>query len=242
VSDIFHEVEEDVRRERLEKLWKRYGNYFIATAAVLVIGVAGYQIWQQWDKSRRQAASDQFHTAELMAQQGRVAEAENAFARIAQDGPSGYATLAKFDQAGLLLAEGKGDQAIALYTTLSQLDDPQLSGAARIRIAWAKADYAPRPEIEKVLAPIDSATNPWRFPAQEVLAYVTLRDGPRDAAIKAYQALADATQAPANLRERAQAVAEYLTANPNGNAPPAIDIPDNKALPANAPATETKPK
>ena len=40
MSDIFHEVEEEVRREHYEKLWKKYGNYVIAVASVLVLGVA----------------------------------------------------------------------------------------------------------------------------------------------------------------------------------------------------------
>jgi hypothetical protein len=43
MSDIFQEVEEDVRRERYEKLWKKYGNYIIALAVLIVAGVAAWQ-------------------------------------------------------------------------------------------------------------------------------------------------------------------------------------------------------
>jgi len=41
MSDIFQEVEEDVRKERYEQLWKKYGNYIIGAAAILVIAVGG---------------------------------------------------------------------------------------------------------------------------------------------------------------------------------------------------------
>lgn len=44
MSDIFQEVEEDVRRERYEKLWKKYGNYIIALAVLIVAGVAAFQV------------------------------------------------------------------------------------------------------------------------------------------------------------------------------------------------------
>ena len=40
VSDIFHEVDEEVRREQLKKLWDRYGNYVVAAAFLLVAAVA----------------------------------------------------------------------------------------------------------------------------------------------------------------------------------------------------------
>ena len=38
VSDIFHEVDEEVRREQLKKLWDRYGIYLIALAVLVVVG------------------------------------------------------------------------------------------------------------------------------------------------------------------------------------------------------------
>jgi len=47
VSDIFSEVEEEVRRERWEKLWKNYNGVIIAAAAIIVTAVAG---WQAWDR------------------------------------------------------------------------------------------------------------------------------------------------------------------------------------------------
>ena len=40
MSDIFREVEEDVRRERLEKIWKEYGDYIVAALALLILAGA----------------------------------------------------------------------------------------------------------------------------------------------------------------------------------------------------------
>ncbi len=224
MTDIFHEVEEEVRRERYEKLWKKYGNYIIALTALIVIGVAGYQLWIIWDRTQREDASEKFHAAEQLAQAGRLADAEAAFAKLAADAPAGYATLAKFQLAAAMLAEGKGDQALALYNTLAQLPDPELSGAAKLRIAWALAEDAPLDQIRKTLAPLTGATNPWRFAAQEVLAYAELRSGLRVTAVKAYTQLAAEPKAPSGIRQRAAAMAEYLTANPEAASPPALPL------------------
>ena len=218
MSDIFREVEEEVRREHYQKLWKKYGSYAIAGAALLVIASAGYQIWQAWDRSQREDASRQFNAAEQLAEAGRLAEAETAFAKLAQEGPAGYKTLAKFHQAAVMLAEGKRDQALALYAELAQLKDPSLSGMARVRIAWAQAEYTPREQLEKTLAPLMAAGSPWRHAALEVLAYADLRGGKRDEAVKQYEQLAADTEAPQGVRDRSNAMAEFLKANPGVNA------------------------
>jgi hypothetical protein len=232
VTDIFQEVEEEVRRERFEKLWKKYGNYIIAVAALVVIGVAGYQLWIIWDRTQREDASEKFHAAEQLAQADRVADAEAAFAKLATNAPSGYATLAKFAQASSMLAEGKNEQAMAIYNTLAKLPDPELSGAAKLRIAWALAEDAPPDQIEKVLGPLTGANNPWRFAALEVLAYVDLRTGLRVTAMKAYAKLAADKNAPPGIRQRATAISEYLTANPEATSAPIVPM---------APATQVAP-
>jgi len=63
VSDIFREVEEDVRRERMQKLWKAYGNYAIVLLALLFAGIGGWQFWQRHEIAERQKISDAFIAA-----------------------------------------------------------------------------------------------------------------------------------------------------------------------------------
>ena len=43
MSDIFQEVDEEVRRERLEQLWKRYGIYIIAAVLLVLACVGGWR-------------------------------------------------------------------------------------------------------------------------------------------------------------------------------------------------------
>ena len=64
MSDIFREVEEDVRKERLEKLWKAYGDYAIALVALIILAVAGYELWLRYENSQRAKASAEFVTAQ----------------------------------------------------------------------------------------------------------------------------------------------------------------------------------
>ena len=46
---LLREIDEELKQERLHKLWDRYGNYAISGALALVIGVAGIKGWQSYD-------------------------------------------------------------------------------------------------------------------------------------------------------------------------------------------------
>lgn len=233
MSDIFQEVEEDVRRERYEQLWKKYGNYVIAAAAILVLGVGGYQAWTTYDTGQRQEVSDKYQAAQAVAAAGKAADAEAQFTELSKSGYSGYATLAKFNLVGTYLAQGKRDPAIALLNELATSRDSAVSSVARLRLAWAEADAKPRAEIQTILDPLMTTDNPWRFAAAEVLAYVDFRTGSRSQAEADYLRLSQEPAAAPGLRQRAGAFVQYLKANP-ASGPAAAPAPAGAAAPAPA--------
>ncbi len=114
MADIFHEVDEEVRRERLQKLWERYSIHFIVLAVLVVAGVGGWRGYQWWQDKQAAAAGAKFETALALSQQGKHAEAEAAFAKIAAEAPAGYRMLARFRAAAELRESetGRGDQGL----------------------------------------------------------------------------------------------------------------------------------
>jgi hypothetical protein len=217
VSDIFREVEEDVRRERLEKLWKKYGDYIIAGLAVLVVGVAGYKLWQHYQAVQIAKASVAYSAAAQLSNGGKNADAAQAFARIAKNAPGGYAASAKLAEADALLADGKTADAIALYKSVAQKDKTELGDLARIRAAWALADSASKSDLQTLLAPLTDPKSSWRFMAREILAYCDFRDGAMKAAQSEYDGLAAESEAPATVRQRAGAMASLIRAGGGAN-------------------------
>ena len=63
MSDIFHEVDEAVRREQLKKLWERWGNLIIAAAFLVVLGIAGWRAFEWWQNKKAQQAGAAFESA-----------------------------------------------------------------------------------------------------------------------------------------------------------------------------------
>ena len=52
MGDIFNEVNEDVRREQLIGLWRRYGRYLLAALAAIIIGTAAHGVWNHFKNQR----------------------------------------------------------------------------------------------------------------------------------------------------------------------------------------------
>ena len=71
MADIFHEVDEEVRRERLKKLWDRYSLYFIALAVLIVAGIGGWRGYEYWVAKKAAAAGAEFEAAVTLSEEGK---------------------------------------------------------------------------------------------------------------------------------------------------------------------------
>jgi len=207
VSDIFREVEEDVRRERMEKLWKAYGNYAIVLLALLFAGIGGWQFWQRHEIAERQKISDAFIAAQRITNPGAAA---GAFVDLARTAPTGYSLVARLSQANAMLASGQGPGAIDLYKQIAKEDNGIIGAVARLRAAWALADTNKRTDLTELLAPLDQPGGAWRQSAREVLAYADYRAMNSKAALAKYSELALDPESPEALRARAKAMLQYL--------------------------------
>src|SRR5262249_10758094 len=134
VSDIFHEVDEEVRREQLKKLWDRYGNYAIAAAVLLLAAVAAGRGYMWWEGKKAAESGAAFEAASTLAETGKRSEAEAAFAKIAVDGTSGYRHLARMREAAEL-AQTDAKAAIAAYDQIAAdgAVGPALAGLGGVR-------------------------------------------------------------------------------------------------------------
>jgi hypothetical protein len=207
LSDIFREVEEDVRREKLEKFWKDYGDYVIALVALIILGIAAFELWQRYEANQRDKASIAFTAAQRITDPKRAAE---AFSDLAKTAPSGYRLLAQMEEAASMLASGQRDTAIALYKDIADKDKGAIGASARLRAAWAMADTASRADLQTELAPIDAPASAWKEMADEVLAYADYRDHNMAKAAAEYAALATDPSSPGLLKSRAQAMSTFL--------------------------------
>lgn len=206
MSDIFREVDEEVRQDRALAFWNKYQTPILILAVLIVIASGGWRFWQAQQQKAAEAADEKFQAAMVLSQDGKRAEALAGFEALAKDGPKGYATLARLRAAGELALTDKA-AAIKAYDALGADAslDPLFRDDARLRAALIRVDGADRKEMEERLTPLAAGGATFRSSARELLALVAMRDNDFDAAGRWLDQIVTDNEAPATLKQRADA-------------------------------------
>jgi len=205
VSDIFREVDEEVRREQLKKLWDRYGNLIIALAVLIVAGVAGFRGYQ-WYQAKLAAESGQAFTAAMvLSEQGKHEEAEAAFAKVAKDGTASYRTLAEF-RAAAELAQRDAKAAVVAYDVLADNRslNQTLRDLASLRAGYVLVDSAPYDEVRRRIEPLTGAERPFRHSARGLLALAAWRADDFAATKRWYEMILADGETPPSTRSQTE--------------------------------------
>lgn len=203
MSDIFREIEEEVRRDRTLDLVKKYQNVFIAIAVLIVLGTAGWRYWQHQELQKAQDAGAKFERALEESRAGRPGEAEKLLSEIGASAPSGYRMLARLRDAAEL---GRTDaqkgiaafDALAADTSLPKI----LQDVARLRAALLMADTATVDAMRARLQPLLNGTEVAGL-AREALGLSLLKAGQYDEAGKLFDAILTDPSASPQVKSRA---------------------------------------
>jgi len=211
VSDIFREIDEELRRDNLLKLWSRYGRHVVAVVVLALAVAGGIAAWRAHQLSERQAQSARFASALALARAGKNGDAATVFALIAKEG-GGYSILAFFEDAALLAKAGDHKKAAAAYDRIAAASElsPTFRGlAVLLSVMQETLNANPKAAVAR-LAPLTAADSPWRATALELTAAAQLNLGDKKAALEIYKGLADDLSAPRSLRARAAEMAAAL--------------------------------
>lgn len=208
-DSFIQEVTEEVRRDRLFKLYRRYGWIGVGLIVLVVAGTAT----NEWMKSRQMAAAQGFGDAVIDALDMGTPDERRVALQALPLGP---------EQARLrdmILASDPSDDKTATLTALDAvIADPasppvwhDLAVLRRVTVAGADQPLAER---RAALEGIAIAGRPYRALAAEQLAYLLIEDGKTDEAIAALNALAQDDDASGALRARAAQVVTALGGTP----------------------------
>jgi len=211
VSELFDEVDEEVRREQLKKLWDRYSIYVVAAALLIIAAVGGWRAYQYLEAKKAAEAGAAFDAAIELSEQNKHAEAEAAFNKLATSAPSGYRMLAKLRAAAEVAA--RDPQAGArMYDDIAadRTVGAEQQELARIRAAGLLLDTASYPSM---LQRLEVATKPdatFRHTARELLALSAWRANDTAAARQWLDMIANDAETPSAMRSRAEALQALL--------------------------------
>jgi hypothetical protein len=211
VSEIFDEVQEEVRREQLKKLWERYSTVVVTVAFLIVAGVGGWRGYLYLEGKKAQEAGAQFEAAAKLADEQKGADAEAAFLKIANEAPQGYRMLARF-RAAAELASRDVPGAVKLYDGIAadrNVGQTEQDLAA-LRAANLLIDTASYAEIKARLEPLTGPNRTYRHSARELLAVSAWRNKDVTAARQWIDTINTDVLAPQTLRSRMEALQALL--------------------------------
>jgi hypothetical protein len=212
VVDIFDEVDEELRAERAQQLFKRYGGVIFGAALLIVVAAAAWQGWRWYQARQDQAAAVQYLTAMTLADATAAgtsaanrAAAIAAFDKLTATAPEGYRTLARLRDAALKADAGDLTGATALWDQVAadNAADPLLRDLASLLWAEHQIDHGDPALLESRLKALTAPDNVWHALAEEQLALLDLRVGKTDQAKTTLRRLAQDTTAPSGVRGRA---------------------------------------
>ncbi len=215
MPDIFDEVDEDLRAERLRRWTRRFGPLVIAAAVAVVVGVGGWEAWKWFDQRGATATATRYLAAQKIADArpgpGRQA-AVPLFAAIAANGSHQYPTLARLRQAALLADAGDLKGASALWDAVATDNgaDKLLRDLADLEWSEHNLDSADPVQLGARLQRLAAPDNAWHGLAQEAEALLALRQGKPDAARLTLKQLTQDDAVPEGVRRRAQGLLAQL--------------------------------
>lgn len=207
-DSLLREVDEELRREKMERLWQRYNGLILGAAAVVIAGVAGYKFLESRRLSATYTAGSQFNAAVELANQNKREEAVKAFQHIAETGPHGYASLAKLHIAGAYVKDGKTAEAVAAFDALAA--DPSvdqlLKNFAQLQAASLRMDQADFTEMQNRLNSLTEDRGPYKVSARELLGFAAFKAGKLEEARKLLEPLLIDPNATRAIQDRIKIV------------------------------------
>jgi len=211
VSELFNEIDEEVRRDQLKKLWDQYAIYIVAAALLIIASVGGWRGYQYLEAQKAAEAGAAFDKASELSEQNKHSEAETAFADLAAKAPSGYRQLARL-RAAAEAASRDPQAAVKLYDDIAAdrtVKAPEQE-LARVRAAGLLLETTTYPNMLQRLEPVAAPEGTFRHTARELLALSAWRANDPVAVRKWLDLIANDGNTPPSLRSRAEALQALL--------------------------------
>ena len=211
-DSFIREVDEELRSDRMQAIWSRFGNFIIAIAVLIVLLTAGYRGWQYYSEQQSAKSGDAFIAAIELSNEGKHAEAITALEELSKSGTGQYPALAKIRIAGELAQQGDVDQAVEAFDAIAADSsfDETLRNVAKLRAGLLLVDASGYDEVLARLESMAEAGASFRHSAREGLGLSAWKENRSQDAYKWFKSITDDIGAPNGVRSRARMMLELL--------------------------------
>ncbi|MEW5686930.1 MAG: hypothetical protein AB1942_18585 [Pseudomonadota bacterium] len=203
MTDLFEEVEEQLRSDRYKQLGRTLLPWMLGIAAAALIAALAYWGWDAWRTKQSDAASEKYVAAMDAFTAGDRAGAEKLWTEVSQSQSKAYKALALMHLGAA--AKTPAEAAKLFDQAADAAPDPVIGDAARLKSAFALLDTAAVTELEGRLKPLMEDGRPYRLQAREALAFAKLKAGDTAGARGDFVLISQSLDAGQGAQARAQA-------------------------------------
>lgn len=212
---LFREVEEDLQKEQLKKIWEKYSTLIIIVVIAGLSFAAGFEGWKAWLQEMKQRDSIAYENAQILIEEQKFDEALKALEELAQKAKTGYAVIAAMEKASLLIKTGDLEEGLSILETIyhnKKIAKPYRD-LAGIKLAGQILDDG---KLDKILSLVDPLTYPnsaWRSLAMEIKALLYVRENQKEQALNYFNSIISDNAATQRVRARAVEMVSVLEKN-----------------------------
>ncbi len=218
---FLREVDENLRRDQLRGMARRYAPLLIGAVVLLLAAIGGWLYWQ--DKRKADAAED----SEVLAQvytdigAGKLATVPQRLDSLASEGRGAVRASALFTRAAVAIQQSDRATAIAKYNEIAADDGlaQPYRDLALIRATAMEFDVLKPEQVIARLQPLAKAGSPWFGSAGELTAMAMIKQGKRTEAGRLFATIAADRQVPESIRARSVQIAGTLGVDASASLP-----------------------
>jgi hypothetical protein len=203
MTDIFEEVDEALKKEKIQRIWEDYKTTIIACIGILIVGTGAGSAYHGWNNNRNSAETAKLINAldETNPDQALIAAVEKTRAN--------HKAIGLLNAASVLKEDGKTEEAKKIYADLIETKSAprELRDLARILYSQSNGDKA----LDYLRPLLANDKSPWQWHAKIEAATREADQGNYDSALSYLEGFEEQTNLPATLKQRGEALRHVYT-------------------------------
>lgn len=212
---FLREVDEELRRDQFQTIWKRYGRLALALIVLGLAAFAAFLFWRAETHKSAEQQGEQLSAAIADIQAGRKTDAGKKVDALIADGSDGYRAVALFTKAAIAADQGDSKGAAALYARVVADEGvaQPFRDVALLRQTLTEYDSLKPQQVIDRLKPLANKDSAFFGTAGELTAIALIQTNRGAEAGRLLASVAADPQTPPSLRDRAERLAASLGAD-----------------------------
>ena len=211
MSNLFNEIDEDLRQDKLKTLWNKYRAAVFTFVIVITLGLTSSEFYQYWSTSKEKNSGLIFSEIIDNIIQGDIQLAQDNIDKLSNEGTKNYKSYALVLKSDLLLSQGNLIEVEKIYDEIiDTTNNSLLKNLAILKLSYIKVDNYSFDQMNQELGDLLGDKTLGLF-AHEILAMSAYRNEVYDKGIASLEIILSDERTTNSMFDRAQMMLKVLS-------------------------------